>query len=102
MEQRGDARSTTAAFAAPLAGQWGNAGRDTIPGPTAFSPEWIAGPHLPLRRAAQRRLAIRGAECAEPCDHHQLGHGPSGSTNYGLATSAAAMRNMTVTLRFRF
>ena len=44
----------TAAFSAPLAGQWGNAGRNTIPGPTTFS---LNGSLGRIFRIGERRSA---------------------------------------------
>ena len=41
------------AFAKPLSGQWGDAGRNIITGPVAIQFECIRGPGVPHRRAAQ-------------------------------------------------
>ena len=64
----------TAAFAAPLRGRVGQRGAQHHPGAHHVFPERLGRPHLPLRRAAQRRSSIPGPEPAQPRHHHQLGH----------------------------
>ncbi len=91
-----------AAFAVPLAGQFGNAGRDTITGPGTF------GLNLSLARSInlhseRRRLEIR-IDASNALNHVN----PSGlvtvvnSNQYGLITSAGQMRQVTATVRLRF
>ena len=91
----------TAAFAAPLAGQWGNAGRNTIPGPTTFS---LNGSLGRIFRIGERRSADLQFQAQNLLNRVTITNWGTvlGSTNYGLATSAAAMRKITVNLRFRF
>ena len=64
----------TAAFTQPASGHWGNAGRDTIPGPPSFL-STVRWARVPARGTAQHRLPGAGTEHAQPRDHHQLGHG---------------------------
>jgi len=89
------------AFAIPAAGQWGNAGRNTITGPTQFSLNGSLGrtfrvterKSIDLRFDAQNALnhvTFRGFNTA------------IGSNNLGLLSGASNMRSMSATLRFRF
>ena len=91
----------TAAFSAPLAGFWGNAGRNTIPGPTTFS---LNGSLGRIFRFGERRSADLQLQAQNLLNHVTITNWGTvlGSTNYGLATSAAAMRKISVNLRFRF
>jgi hypothetical protein len=91
-----------AAFTTPPAGQFGDAGRDTIPGPFQFSTNaalnraWRFGE---TRRQFQLRLSATNAL------NHPIvtGFGTTvNSSNYGLATSASATRVVTLLLRFNF
>ena len=91
----------TAAFAAPASGLWGNAGRNTIPGPTTFSLNGSVGR---IFRMGERRSADLRLEAQNLLNHVTITNWGTvlGSANYGLATSAAAMRKVTLNLRFRF
>lgn len=91
----------TAAFAAPASGLWGTAGRNTIPGPTAFS---LNGSMGRVFRFGERRSADLQFQAQNLLNHVTITNWGTvvGSTNYGLAASAAAMRKMTISLRFRF
>jgi hypothetical protein len=91
----------TAAFTAPLAGYWGNAGRNTIPGPTSFS---LGGSLGRVFRFGERRSADLQFQAQNLLNHVTITSWGTvlGSSTYGLATNAAAMRKMTVSLRFRF
>ena len=61
-----------AAFAIPAAGQWGNAGRNTIIGPGLFGLNAIAGPQFPRYRAQEHCPALRSPERAESRELPQL------------------------------
>jgi len=91
----------TAAFSAPLAGQWGNAGRNTIPGPTTFS---LNGSLGRIFRIGERRSADLQFQAQNLLNRVTITNWGTvlGSTNYGLATSAAAMRKITINLRSSF
>src|ERR1019366_7220722 len=90
-----------AAFTIPPAGQYGDAGRNTIPGPGVFSM------NLSLQRTIQMnerlRLSLR-IDSTNFTNHVNLsGYGTVvNSLTYGVPTSAAGMRNLTVTARFNF
>jgi len=91
----------TAAFTAPLAGYWGTAGRNTIPGPTTFS---LNGSLGRVFRFGERRSADLQFQAQNLLNRVTITSWGTvlGSSTYGLATNAAGMRKMTVSLRFRF
>ncbi len=89
-----------AAFAVPLAGLYGNAGRGTIPGPGAFTMG------LQLSRTVQlseRKNIEFNVNATNLLNHVNIsGFGTVvNSLNYGLATGAAGMRTVSATVRFR-
>ena len=90
-----------AAFAVPLAGFYGTAGRGTIPGPGSFT--------MGLQLARQIQLAERksvefNVQATNLLNHVNIsGYGTVvNSLNYGLATAAGGMRTVTATVRLRF
>jgi hypothetical protein len=91
----------TAAFTAPLSGQWGSAGRNTIPGPITSSLNGTLGR---VFRFGERRSADLQVQAQNALNRVTITNWGTvlGSTNYGLAASAAAMRKITISLRFRF
>jgi hypothetical protein len=91
----------TAAFAGPLAGQWGNAGRNTIPGPTTFYLDASLGRVIRLGERRSVDLQLQGQNILNHVTITRWGT-VVGSNNYGLATGAAPMRRLTANLRFRF
>jgi hypothetical protein len=91
----------TAAFTAPAAGLWGNAGRNTIPGPTILS---LNGSLGRVFRLGDRHSADLQFQAQNLLNHVSITSWGAvvGSTTYGLATNAAAMRKISISLRFRF
>ena len=91
----------TAAFTTPAAGEWGNAGRNTIPGPTTFN---LNGSFGRIFRFSERRSADLQVQAQNLLNRVTITNWGTvlGSSTYGLASSAAAMRKITVELRFRF
>ena len=91
----------TAAFAVPLPGEWGTAGRNTIPGPTAL---FLNGGIGRVLRLGERRTIDLQMQAQNVLNHAVIsGWGTVlGSNNYGLATNAAQMRRLSLNLRFRF
>jgi hypothetical protein len=91
----------TAAFTNPLAGEWGNAGRNTIPGPTTFSLDGSLGR---VFRLGERRSADLQFQAQNLLNRVTITNWGTvlGSSTYGLATGAAPMRTLTINLRFRF
>jgi hypothetical protein len=91
----------TTAFAAPAAGQWGTAGRNTIPGPTTFFLNASLGR---VFRFGERRNLDLQMQAENLLNHVTITNWGTvvGANNYGLATGAAQMRRVTANLRFRF
>ena len=91
-----------AAFTVPPADQFGNAGRNTIPGPSLVSVNAAFGRSFQFGDT-RRRLEFR-AEANNVLN--QVSYTNFGTvvnaTNYGLPASAAGMRTMDVVMRFRF
>jgi hypothetical protein len=91
----------TAAFVLPASGLWGDAGRNTIPGPTVFSLDGSLGR---VFRFGERRSADLQIQTQNALNRVTITRWGTvvGSTNYGLATAASGMRKATISLRFRF
>jgi hypothetical protein len=90
-----------AAFAPPTLGQFGNAGRNTIPGPARF------GMNLSLTRsfhATERHhieIRIEAANLTNTPIFTNFGT-VLNALNFGLPTSALPMRTFKATLRYKF
>jgi hypothetical protein len=91
----------TAAFTEPAAGEWGNAGRNTIPGPTTFSLDGSLGRVFRLGERRNIDLQFQAQNVLNRVTITSWGTVLS-SSNYGLAAAAAGMRKLTINLRFRF
>jgi outer membrane receptor protein involved in Fe transport len=91
----------TAAFMEPAAGEWGNAGRNTIPGPTTFSLDGSLGRVFRLGERRNIDLQVQAQNVLNRVTVTGWGT-VLGASGYGLATGAAGMRKITVSLRFRF
>jgi hypothetical protein len=91
----------TAAFAEPLPGEWGNAGRNTIPGPTTL---FLNGGIGRVFRMGERRSIDVQMQSQNVLNRVVITNWGTvlGANNFGLATSAAAMRRLTLNIRFRF
>jgi hypothetical protein len=91
----------TAAFTSPAAGLWGTAGRNTIPGPTVFT---LNGSIGRVFRFGERHSLDLQAQSQNALNKVTITNWGTvvGANNYGLATSASAMRKITISLRFRF
>ena len=91
-----------AAFIVPPAGQFGNAGRNTIPGPSLVSVNAAFGRSFQFGDT-RRRLEFR-AEANNILN--QVNYTNFGTVvnavNYGLPTAASAMRTLDIVMRFRF
>jgi hypothetical protein len=90
-----------AAFSAPASGHWGNAGRNTIPGPAIWGLNASLGRvfRLSEKRSADLRFDSNNVI------NHVVVNGWStvvNAYNYGLPTGTQSMRSMTANLRFRF
>jgi hypothetical protein len=90
------------AFTTPVPGTFGNAGRDTIPGPSSF------GLNLSFGRSfkvidERKRIEFR-VDSTNVLNHVNLTgyYTTVNAVNYGLPSSAGAMRSLTATMRLRF
>jgi hypothetical protein len=90
-----------AAYMAPLPGQWGNAGRDTITGPAQFTLNASLG--RTFRVSDRFNLDLR-IDSTNALNHATFTTWNTivNSTQFGLPAAANAMRSMQVTLRLRF
>ena len=90
-----------AAFSAPLAGEWGNAGRDTVAGPAQFSLNGSLGRTFQL--GDRRSLDLR-FDATNALNHvtYPSWNTTVTSSQFGLPASANAMRSVQTTLRVRF
>jgi trimeric autotransporter adhesin len=91
----------TAAFSLPLTGTYGNAARDTIPGPTMFQ---LNGQVGRIFRLGERRTADLQFQANNILNRVTVTNWGTvlGSNNFGLVSAASQMRRITTTLRFRF
>jgi hypothetical protein len=89
------------AFTLPQPGQWGNAGRDTITGPTQFSLNGSLGRTF---RVTERKSIDLRFDATNALNHVTFSsfNTTIGSNNLGLLSGPSNMRSMTATLRFRF
>jgi len=91
-----------AAFTLPPSGRFGNAGRNTIPGPSAFVANMSFG--RTFRFKENRRSVDVRIESNNVFNHVNFTRVGTtvNASNYGLATDAAPMRTVMANLRFRF
>jgi hypothetical protein len=90
-----------AAYSAPLAGGWGNAGRDSIIGPTQFTLDASLG--RTFRVSDRLNLDLR-IDSINALNHvtFTTWNTTVTSAQFGLPAAANAMRSMETTVRFRF
>lgn len=90
-----------AAFTIPPSGRFGNAGRNTILGPGFIGVNLSLGRTFTL--SDRRRLEFR-INSENATNHVNISNISTvvNASNYGLPTSAAAMRTVTMLLRLRF
>jgi hypothetical protein len=91
----------SAAYAPPAAGQWGNAGRNSITGPAQFTLNASMGRTFRLNDTLNMDLRVDATNALNHVTY------PSWNTNitsaqFGLPGSANAMRNVQTSLRIRF
>ncbi|HUE04402.1 MAG TPA: carboxypeptidase regulatory-like domain-containing protein [Bryobacteraceae bacterium] len=91
-----------AAFTLPPAGEFGNAGRNTIPGPDLVSVNLAFGRSFQFGDT-RRRLEFR-AEANNVLNQVNITNVATvvNATNYGLPTAASGMRTLDIVMRFRF
>jgi hypothetical protein len=90
------------AFTTPLPGQYGNAGRNTIPGPGLVSLNLGFGRSFQFGES-RRRLEFR-AEATNVLNHvnYTSYNTVVNATNFGLPVAAGNMRQLSAVIRFRF
>ena len=90
------------AFTIPIAGQFGDAGRNTIPGPSLFSMNFSVS--RSFRMGDDRRRVEFRMDSQNVTNHVNITnlYTVVNASNYGLASAASAMRSITATVRFRF
>ena len=91
-----------AAFTTPPPGQFGNAGRDTIPGP--FQMSFNAALNRAFRLGESRRQLQLRLSANNVLNHVVITNFGTvvNSATYGLPTAASATRSVTLLLRFNF
>ena len=91
-----------AAFTTPPADRFGNASRNTIPGPGLFSLNFGIGRDFRLGEERRRmNVRLESTNVTNTVSYSRLGTTVNAS-NFGLATNTAAMRTMRLNVRFRF
>jgi trimeric autotransporter adhesin len=89
-----------AAIAAPAAGQWGNAGRDSLTGPYQLNVTASLG--RVFRLSDRLNLEIR-ADATNPLNHVTFqSYQTQLNSQFGLPASPNAMRSLLTTVRLRF
>jgi hypothetical protein len=93
----------TAAFTVPPNGSFGNAGRDTIPGPGLISVNLAFARSFTLSESSRRRIEFR-FETNNVLNHVNYTnlYTVVNAVNYGLPSAAGAMRTVDAVVRFRF
>ena len=89
------------AFTTPLPGQYGNAGRNTIPGPGTVSLNLSLQRTVTLTERLRMQLRIDANNILNHVNIANFGTVVN-SITYGVPASAGAMRNLTLTLRLNF
>jgi hypothetical protein len=89
------------AFGVPPGDRFGNAARNTIPGPGLFNLNASVGRNFPLGERRMMEFRVEGTNITNRVSFTRLGTTVNAS-DYGLATNAAAMRTMQASVRFRF
>jgi hypothetical protein len=90
-----------AAFALPPATRFGNAGRNTIPGPGSFSMNGSFGRAFTLGERRVLDFRVEASNLMNTVNITRFGTTVN-SSNYGVATGAGSMRTVTANLRVRF
>jgi hypothetical protein len=89
------------AFTTPPAGQYGNAGRNTIPGPGVFSMNLSLQRTIPVSERVRIQIRVDSTNFTNHVNIANFGTVVN-SINYGVPLSAAGMRTLSGTLRFNF
>jgi hypothetical protein len=89
------------AFALPPAGRYGNAARNTIPGPRRLSANLSLGRSFTLTDRRRLEFRVEAENAFNTVSFTRLGTVINAS-NYGLPLATAPMRSIQTSLRFRF
>ena len=89
-----------AAFAIPASGTFGNAGRNTITGPSQFSMNFNMSRTIALKERKSLEIQINSTNILNHPNITSFGT-TVGSLNYGVPTNVGGMRQITGTIRFR-
>lgn len=90
-----------AAFATPPSGRFGNAGRNTIPGPSFAVMNVSFGRTFNISDRRKLEFRIQSENATNHVNFTSIATVVN-ARNYGLATNAGQMRTMNMTLRYRF
>jgi len=90
------------AYAAPLPGQWGNAGRDTITGPGQFSMIGSLARSFRISERVNTDLRFDATNALNHVSYTSYVTTVTNTQQFGLPTSANTMRSIRVNLRVRF
>ncbi|HUA86807.1 MAG TPA: carboxypeptidase regulatory-like domain-containing protein [Bryobacteraceae bacterium] len=90
-----------AAYAAPSAGEWGNAGRNSITGPAQFSLNASLGRTFRVSDRLNLDLRVDSTNALNHVNYSSWGTTINNSL-FGVPVSANPMRSMATTLRLRF
>jgi hypothetical protein len=90
-----------AAFAVPATGTYGDAGRNTIPGPGLCSVNAALARSFTLSERRRLEFRLETTNSLNNVNYTNL-YTVVNAANYGLASSAGAMRTLQAVVRFRF
>ena len=90
-----------AAFTIPPSGQFGDAGRNTIPGPGLFSMNLSLQRTITLTERMRMQIRVDGTNVLNHVNISSYGTVVN-SLTYGIPSAAGAMRSLTITARFNF
>ncbi len=90
-----------AAFAVPAVGTWGDAGRNTIPGPGLFSLNTAFARSFTMAERRRIEFRIEATNVFNNVNYTNY-YTVVNAANYGLPSSAGAMRTLQAVVRLRF
>ncbi len=89
------------AFTVPAAGAYGNAGRNTIPGPGLFNLNVAFGRSFNLTERRRLEFRVESNNVLNHVSYTNL-YTVVNAVNYGLPSAASSMRTLDAVVRFRF
>ena len=91
-----------AAFAVPAAGQWGNAGRDSITGPNQFSLNATMTRTFRIQTRYNLTVGVDATNLLNYVTYTSWTTTINNSSQFGLPSSTSPMRSLETTLRLRY